>query len=117
MEGGWRVYSSGAGISVRLIRERFLGLRLRRSSLGLDPVLPRSLDGLRARTALFGRDFLLRYRVGARGCGPTAIALNGAALPFEREPNPYREGGAVVPAAVLRERLRDGENELEIEIG
>ena len=27
LEGGWRVYSSGAGIAVRLVRECFLGLR------------------------------------------------------------------------------------------
>ncbi len=55
VEGGWRVYSSGAGIVVRLVRERLLGLRLRHSSLGIDPVLPRSLDGLEARVALPGR--------------------------------------------------------------
>jgi cellobiose phosphorylase len=117
MEGGWRVYSSGAGIALRLIRECLLGLRMRRSSLGIDPVLPRALDGLRARAELLGRAFELRYRVGARGCGPTALVLNGTALAFDREPNPYREGGAVVSTAALRERLREGDNELAIEIG
>ena len=49
LEGGWRVYSSGAGIAVRLIRECLLGLRLRCSELGIDPMLPRSLDELRER--------------------------------------------------------------------
>jgi len=117
VEGGWRVYSSGAGIGVRLVRERLLGLRLRRGSLGVDPVLPRSLDGLRARVALAGRSVALRYRAGARGHGPRALRLNGAALPFEREANPYREGGARVAMSALRERLREGENQLEIELG
>ena len=80
-------------------------------------MLPRALDGLRARAELLGRAVELRYRVGARGCGPTALVLNGAALAFEREPNPYREGGAVVTTAALRERLHEGDNELAIELG
>ena len=117
VEGGWRVYSSGAGIAVRLVRECLLGLRLRRSELGVDPVLPRSLDGLRATLELDGRPLELLYRVGARGCGPRALLLNGAPLPFTRAENPYREGGAQVPMATLRERLRDGANTLVVELG
>jgi cellobiose phosphorylase len=117
VEGGWRVYSSGAGIAVRLVRERLLGLRLRHAALGVDPVLPRALDGLAARTELAGRAVRLRYRVGPRGHGPRSLVLNGAPLPFAREENPYREGGVVVAMAALRERLRDGENELSVEIG
>jgi cellobiose phosphorylase len=111
------VYSSGAGIAVRLVRECLLGLRLRRSELGVDPVLPRSLDGLRATLELDGRPLELLYRVGARGCGPRALLLNGAPLPFTRAENPYREGGAQVPMATLRERLRDGANTLVVELG
>jgi 1,2-beta-oligoglucan phosphorylase len=42
---------------------------------------------------------------------------NGAPLPFAREPNPYREGGALVAMDALRQRLRDGENLLRIELG
>src|SRR5262249_6637289 len=52
LEAGWRVYSSGPGIFVRLVRECLLGLRLGRSRLVIDPVLPRGLDGLRARVPL-----------------------------------------------------------------
>lgn len=117
VEGGWRVYSSGAGIAVRLVRERLLGLRLRRASLGVDPVLPRSLDGLVARIDLDGRRLAVRYRVGRLGYGPTALFLGGAPLPFDREQNPYREGGAVVAMKALDERLRDGASELQVEVG
>jgi CRISPR-associated protein Csx3 len=106
-EGGWRVYSSGAGIFVRLVRERLLGLRLRRSEIGIDPVLPRSLDGLCIRTDLYGAPVRVRYRVGTRGYGVQSLRWNGAALPFARESNPYREGGALVPADALRARRRD----------
>jgi len=116
VEGGWRVYSSGAGIAVRLIRECLLGLRLRRSELGFDPVLPRSLDGLCAEVELAGRPFEVHYRVGTRGHGPRALVLNGAPLRFAREANPYREGGAVVSSEALRGRLRDGVNTLRIEL-
>jgi 1,2-beta-oligoglucan phosphorylase len=113
VEGGWRVYSSGAGIAVRLVRERLLGLRLRHSSLVLDPVLPRSLDGLRAHVTLHGRAVALHYRVGARGHGPVAITCNGRPMALDREAHPYRTGGIVMP---LHE-LRDGENRVEIELG
>ena len=116
VEGGWRVYSSGAGISLRLIRERLLGLHLRYDALGIDPVLPRVLDGLRASTELAGHRVHLHYRVGARGHGPTSLTLNGTPLSFTREANPYREGGARVAMDVLRERLRGGDD-LRIEIG
>src|SRR5262245_6453176 len=117
LAGGWRVYSSGAGIAVRLVRECLLGLRLRRSELGVDPVLPRALDGLRAGLALEGRPLEVVYRVGERGFGPRSLELNGAPLAFERAPNPWRTGGAWVPVSALRERLRAGANTLVVELG
>jgi cellobiose phosphorylase len=117
VEGGWRVYSSGAGIAVRLVRECLLGLRLERARLGVDPVLPRSLGGLHVRAEIAGRPVELRYQVGARGCGPRALRLNGAELPFTRTENPYREGGAEVSMQAFRERLRDGDNTLLVELG
>jgi cellobiose phosphorylase len=117
LEGGWRVYSSGAGIAVRLVRECLLGLRLRADELGVDPVLPRALDGLAASLEVAGSPLRVRYRVGARGFGPRSLALNGATLAFARAENPYREGGALVAMDALRARLRDGANELVVELG
>ncbi len=101
LEGGWRVYSSGPGIYLRLVHECLLGVRRSRSSLVIDPVLPRALDGLRAQVEVNGVPLELSYRVGARGHGPVALALDGAPLAFEREPNPYRTGGAEVPVSAL----------------
>lgn len=117
VEGGWRVYSSGAGIAVRLVRERLLGLCLRRSELGIDPVLPRALDGLRAEVELDGRPVKVEYRLGPRGHGPRALSLNGAPLAFERGANPYREGGARVAMDALRARLAARANLLRIDLG
>jgi len=117
VEGGWRVYSSGAGIAVRLVREHLFGIRLRSSELGIDPVLPRALDGLRAKLEIAGRPVEVEYRVGPRGFGPKALSLNGSALAFERSDNPYREGGARVAMTAVRERLRADANALVIELG
>src|SRR6185503_4443227 len=96
-EGGWRVYSSGAGIAVRLIHECFLGLRRGHMALTIDPAVPAALDGLRAEIELAGHRVTVVYRCGTRGVGPTAVTLNGTALPFTRLDNPYRLGGTVVP--------------------
>jgi hypothetical protein len=86
-------------------------------------VLPRALDGLRAELELEGRRVAVTWRVGPRGHGPRALILNGEPLPFTREPNPYRTGGACVAMDVVRERLGDGlgppggGNRLQIELG
>ena len=116
LEGGWRVYSSGAGIALRLVRECLLGLRLSRAELVVDPVLPRALDGLRATIELAGRPVEVRYRVGARGYGPTSLKLDGEPLPFARGRNPYREAGAHVAMDALRARLRAGAHALDVEL-
>jgi cellobiose phosphorylase len=117
VEAGWRVYSSGAGIAFRLVRECLLGLRLGRSRLGIDPVLPPSLDGLRAEVELDGRPLSVVYRVGATGVGPRALTLNGRPLAFDVEANPYRPGGALVRTHALQRALGEGSNQLVIELG
>lgn len=101
LEGGWRVYSSGAGIALGLVQRCLLGLRPRADACVVDPVIPPMLDGLRADTTLAGRRVQLHYRVGARGHGPLTITLNGTVLPFTREPNPYRSGGARIAWAAM----------------
>lgn len=94
LEGGWRVYSSGAGIGVRLIMQCFLGLQVEVSSLVIDPVIPAELDGLSVELILAGKPIRILYRTKASGCGPESIELNGRKLDFYHETNPYRQGGA-----------------------
>ena len=55
VEGGWRIYSSGAGIFVRLVRQCLLGLRRRGDRLELDPVLPAAFDGTETTWTVGGR--------------------------------------------------------------
>jgi|GEM_PF-42314 len=117
LEGGWRVYSSGAGIALGLIVRRFLGLDAEADVLRVDPVMPRALDGLHADIEWQGRPFDVLYRVGRAGCGVRRVELNGGLLPFTSEANPHRQGAALIPRAALAERLKEERNRLEIEIG
>jgi 1,2-beta-oligoglucan phosphorylase len=114
LEGGWRIYSSGAGIAMRLMHQCFLGLRRGRSTLTVDPVIPESLNGLQAEIELAGRMVHITYCIGHAGYGPTAVILNGQELSFTREANPYRTGAAEVPMTAVLERLTVGTNELVI---
>jgi cellobiose phosphorylase len=117
LEGGWRIYSSGAGLTLSLIHRHFLGLRREKSLLIIDPVISPSLDGLQAEVDLAGRNVHFTYRVGAAGCGPTAVTLNGQEVAFRRATNPYRTGGAEVPMAEVLARLTTGPNELIVRLG
>jgi cellobiose phosphorylase len=117
LEGGWRVYSSGAGIGMSLILRCFLGLRRERGMLVIDPVMPDSLDGLRAELELLGHSFEVTYCVQGSGFDPTAIAINGAELLFTRGRSPYRTGAAEVPMEAFLSGFTVGVNRLSIAIG
>ena len=117
LEGGWRVYSSGAGVSVSLILRCFLGLRQAKRVLVLDPAIPPSLNGLRVELEMLDRPFEVTYRIGSAGCGVVTVNLNGVDLRFTRGENPYRIGAAEVPMAMVLERLTNGVNRLSIELG
>ncbi|AAU92126.1 conserved hypothetical protein [Methylococcus capsulatus str. Bath] len=101
LDGGWRVYSSGAGIGLGLILRGLLGLRLESSKLVIDPVIPKALDGLRVELELAGSAFEVVYSIQSCGCGLLSVSLNGTELPFRRTPNPYRVGGAEVALDTL----------------
>jgi cellobiose phosphorylase len=117
LEGGWRIYSSGAGIATRLIHQHLLGFKLLKSALVVDPILPRGLDGLQAEMVLMDRPVTVVYRIRNSGVGPTEVNLNGTALDFEREHNAYRTGAAVVNRAEFAENLDVCENRLVVHLG
>jgi 1,2-beta-oligoglucan phosphorylase len=117
LDGGWRVYSSGAGISLALIMRRFLGLSVEAKYLSVDPVMPLSLDGLRVQTHLLGRPLDVTYKVGRAGCGVSSIELNGHRLAFGRRTHRYRPGAADVPLASVRECLTPERNTMTVSLG
>ena len=47
VDGGWRIYSSGAGISVNLVVQRAFGVRRRFGERVVEPSLPATRQGLR----------------------------------------------------------------------
>jgi cellobiose phosphorylase len=117
LDGGWRIYSSGAGISLSLIIRRFLGLSREGELLHLDPVIPAALDGLRVRTALADHPIEIEYRIRDPGCGVRQVLLNGSPLPFSAAANPHRPGAALVPIAAFLALLRADGNTLQVDLG
>ncbi|HEU4627355.1 MAG TPA: hypothetical protein VFS52_21555 [Steroidobacteraceae bacterium] len=117
LDGGWRVYSSGAGIALGLIVRHFLGLSVEAGALSVDPVIPAALDGMRADTTLFGRPIEVRYSSRGAGCGVNEIVLNDAPLTFTRRPNPHRRGAAVVTKPEVERHLVGSGNVLRIDVG
>ena len=117
LDGGWRVYSSGAGIALGLTLRRFLGLSCEARELRVDPVMPPALDGLRVSTTLRGRPMEVRYTVGSAGCGVTQVSLNDQPLSLTHEANPHRRGAALVSLAAILQHLRDQQNVLSVSLG
>ena len=117
LDGGWRVYSSGAGIALGLIVRHFLGLSTEAAAVSIDPVIPPELDGLQVQTALLGHPIEVQYRVRGSGCGVTSIVVNGEAMPYITRANPHRPGAALVANSALMRRLSAKENFLAIEVG
>jgi len=117
LEGGWRVYSSGPGIFLRLVVECLLGVRRRGEVLEIDPVLAPALDGLQATVPVDGVPLDLTFRVGDRGVGPVSMALNGVALQTNPLSNPYRAAGVAIDMALVRTGMNaSGHNHLEIQV-
>lgn len=117
LDGGWRVYSSGAGIALGLIIRRFLGVSQEARHVRIDPVIPASLNGLRVESTLGGRPVELSYQIQGAGCGVNLVALNDTPLPFNTEPNPYRRGAALVDLAAVQQALKPQGNVLRISVG
>jgi cellobiose phosphorylase len=114
LEGGWRVYSSGAGIGTRLIMQCFLGLRLEADSLVIDPVIPPELSGLVATLSIGGHPVEVTYITGSNGRGPVSIELNGQPVTFVREDNPYRPGAARIAKTSWEIHLTGTTNRLTV---
>ena len=112
LNGGWRVYSSGPGLFLRLLVECLLGVRLRGDELELDPVLALDLDGLTARVPLADRSLAIEYRVTTPGFGVRRVTQAGRALPTRPVANRYRPAGVRLSLADL-----DGAASIVVEVG
>jgi len=114
LEGGWRVYSSGPGLALRLVVERLLGLRRRGDRVEVDPVLPSGADGLTATVRLAGRTARVSYVVGADGVGVRRVTGAHGDLDLTDLSNPHRRPGSSVRADDLRAAL-DADPQITVE--
>jgi cellobiose phosphorylase len=117
LDGGWRVYSSGAGIALGLIMRHLFGLSVEADVLSVDPVIPATLDGLSIGTTLLGHPVEVRYRIRGSGCGVNAITLNDQSMAFTSRANPHRRGAALISKGALTRTLAADRNVLAIDIG
>ncbi|GAB2774995.1 1,2-beta-oligoglucan phosphorylase [Terrabacter koreensis] len=105
LEGGWRVYSSGPGLVLRLVTEVLLGIRQRGDDVEIDPVLPPGGDDgrreLAAHLPVAGRDLAVRYVLGLEGHGVRRVTVGGRELDLRPLSNPYRRAGVAVRLADL----------------
>ncbi|MDV4198086.1 hypothetical protein Q3365_24485, partial [Salmonella enterica subsp. enterica serovar 1,4,5,12:i:-] len=61
LEGGWRVYSSGPGIYIKLVYECLLGIKVFSDGIEFDPILPQGLNGLKWNLQLWDRNLTIQY--------------------------------------------------------
>lgn len=99
VEGGWRVYSSGPGLLLRLLVEEVLGIRRRADRLELDPVLPVALDGAEARVPYRDGELTVRFTRGPSGCGVGSVRIDGREVSGELLQRRYRSAGISLAAA------------------
>jgi cellobiose phosphorylase len=117
VDGGWRIYSSGPGIFVNLVITRMVGLRRHYDQVVVDPVVPRSLDGLEVDLPWGNKSLRVVFSVKQGEHTPRQVILNGEALsPAGMSKNPYRDGGWLIDARRFDGLLRDDANRLEIEL-
>jgi cellobiose phosphorylase len=117
LDGGWRIYSSGAGIGLSLIVRRFLGLAIEAQAVTFDPVMPAALSGLRVRLSLFGKSVEVTYEIKGVGCGVDAVTVNGQPVSITHDANPYRKGAARVDRASLVTQLDRPSNTINVKAG
>ena len=117
LDGGWRVYSSGAGIGLALIVRRFLGLSIEARDVTLDPVMPAALNGLKVRLSLFGKPVSLSYAINGAGHGVSQVSVNGHSMSLTHDANPYRKGAARIERAALISKLDQPDNTIQIKVG
>ena len=114
VDGGWRVYSSGPGIYVSLIIKKLIGFRAFNDYVVIDPVLTNEMDGFSASFIFKGYKLEWNFTVKSGNFSPKDININGITVPYDKEDNPYRTGGAIIPMNVLLAYLKSGKNTIEI---
>ncbi|WP_244310092.1 GH36-type glycosyl hydrolase domain-containing protein [Leptospira mtsangambouensis] len=112
LEGGWRVYSSGPGIYIKLVYECLFGIRVFFDALEIDPILPKGLDGFEWDVRFLEKDLKIIYRVESENASIESVDMNGKPIAFQREANRYRRGCIRVKFRDLELNLKNDHNQL-----
>ncbi len=102
VKGGWRLYSSGPGIYLNQVVSNILGIRFNASNLVVDPVLPKTLDGLTFSYSCFGKNVTFKYKLSGNNDG-VSLYIADQKLEGTTVPNPYRQGGIMIDSALLQD--------------
>ncbi|RDW21470.1 cellobiose phosphorylase [Oceanobacillus arenosus] len=111
VKGGWRIYSSGPGIYMNQLISNALGIRRHLGNLVIDPILPNDLDGLEFAYTFMNYPVTFIYHLTGE---KRQIVINGAEIATETTSNPYRDGGFIIAAKELEQRLEKEGNRIEI---
>ncbi|MCW7458611.1 hypothetical protein ND856_14670 [Leptospira bandrabouensis] len=110
LEGGWRVYSSGPGIYIKLVYECLLGIKVFSNAIELDPVLPKDLSGLTWNLTLMGKNICITYIVESENAIIDSVEFNEQSIPFVRLINRYRKAGLRFNFSDILPYLKETEN-------
>lgn len=110
VKGGWRLYSSGPGIYLNQLISQFLGIKQYQNNLYLDPVLPKSLNGLKCFYDFEGYHLNITYEVTSES-GVKAVIINGRTIKLNTAFNKYRRSGVIVFRSYLEK-----ENEIIVKM-
>ncbi|MDZ4725881.1 MAG: hypothetical protein SH817_06980 [Leptospira sp.] len=116
LEGGWRVYSSGPGIFIKLFYESLLGIRQYKDGIEFDPILPLGLHGTEILIQIFDKTVRLTYQIVNENATLAFIELNGHSISFERKENRYRRGGGKMLYNDILIYMRESDNFLVLKL-
>lgn len=102
VKGGWRLYSSGPGIYLHQLIAHVLGLRIKHQQFVIDPVLPKSLDGLSVDYHVHQIPVKIRFHYGQG-----IHLLNGKPFMFETLKASYRKSGISINPLLFDQKTKE----------
>jgi cellobiose phosphorylase len=113
--GGWRIYSSGPGIVLRVLVQDLLGVRLHGDEVVLDPLLPEGSDRTKFTIAVAEDGPALAVEVQRDPSavpGSVRVTVDDRAVETRPVTGAYRDRGVAVPASAL-----EGVGRIEARVG
>ncbi len=112
---GWRLYSSGPGIYIALVINRVFGIRRSYGRIVIDPVLPKSMNGVELSLDWNGKRVRWIYHVIKQSFAPYRMVVNGVSVDgCQQAQQAYRKGGLALNAALFDAMLDREESVVEI---